>query len=434
MAVRDVKLQPLVTEVLAVVNKVVLDARKPVVQQDGFRRLVLYLEDLQPILSQLQNVMMDDLPPGIQVGLDGIKADLHKFQPILHLCKTRSHLYLLIHCHVVVESIQETTHNIGQWLLLIPAPARTFHSKDLSLKTEELAHEMLQARFLVPEDEESIYLALERESKGDNSVTAVQKALVLDISRALGIDLEKNSRALCEQLRLLRKELPDCKHENELELLKAVARLLEPLIVEPEFMHRSSTSDAGENEPLPPFEAFLCPLTKQVMQDPVVAESEMTYERQAIEQWFEACQQQGRKPTCPVSGQIVQSTKVQPNVVLQRTIQEWTRRNAVICMRVAAAHLNPASSIEEVDHALDEIMKFTQEDPVYRQKLREVGAIPSILGLWQSHSNSGMQIRNKALKALHMMAIDNTENKVGTLCYQLCWCVHQNKTFASSTH
>jgi hypothetical protein len=56
-------------------------------------------------------------------------------------------------------------------------------------------------------------------------------------------------------------------------------------------------------------------------------------------------------------------------------------------------------------------MKFTQEDPVYRQKLREVGAIPSILGLWQSHSNSGMQIRNKALKALHMMAIDNTENK-----------------------
>jgi hypothetical protein len=82
------------------------------------------------------------------------------------------------------------------------------------------------------------------------------------------------------------------------------------------------------------------------MKDPVVAESEMTYERQAIEQWFEACQQQGREPTCPVSGQIVQSTKVQPNVVLQRTIQEWTRRNAVICMRVAAAQLNPASSVK----------------------------------------------------------------------------------------
>jgi hypothetical protein len=77
-------------------------------------------------------------------------------------------------------------------------------------------------------------------------------------------------------------------------------------------------------------------------------------------------------------------------------------------------------------------MKFTQEDPVYRQKLREVGAIPSILGLWQSHSNSGMQIRNKALKTLHMMAIDNTENKVGTVCKQLHCCVHRTRHFLLS--
>jgi hypothetical protein len=89
---------------------------------------------------------------------------------------------------------------------------------------------------------------------------------MVDISRALGLDFEKknNRSSLSEQLRLMRKELPDCKHECELELLKTVARLLESLVVEPEFVHRQSTSDIGENEPLPPFEAFLCPLTKQV--------------------------------------------------------------------------------------------------------------------------------------------------------------------------
>jgi ribosomal protein S27E len=113
-------------------------------------------------------------------------------------------------------------------------------------------------------------LALERESrveKQPGSDSAVQqKALVVDISRALGLDFEKknNRSSLSEQLRLMRKELPDCKHECELELLKTVARLLESLVVEPEFVHRQSTSDIGENEPLPPFEAFLCPLTKQV--------------------------------------------------------------------------------------------------------------------------------------------------------------------------
>jgi hypothetical protein len=154
---RDVKLQPLVMmeEVLGLLNKAVVDARKPVVQQESFRRLICYLEDLQPIVTQLQNVMMpvdhDDLPPGIQVGLDGIKTELQTFQQTLHLCKSRSRLYLLIHCHIVVESIQETTHAIGQWLSLIPAPARTFHSMDLGVKTEELACEMLQAQFFVCE-------------------------------------------------------------------------------------------------------------------------------------------------------------------------------------------------------------------------------------------------------------------------------------------
>jgi hypothetical protein len=154
---RDVKLQPLVMmeEVLGLVNKAVVDARKPVVQQESFRRLICYLEDLQPIVTQLQNVMMpvdhDDLPPGIQVGLDGIKTELQTFQQTLHLCKSRSRLYLLIHCHIVVESIQETTHAIGQWLSLIAAPACTFHSMDLGVKTEELACEMLQAQFFVCE-------------------------------------------------------------------------------------------------------------------------------------------------------------------------------------------------------------------------------------------------------------------------------------------
>jgi hypothetical protein len=424
---RDVKqqqLQPLVTELLGVVNKVVQDGRKPIVEQDGFHRLISYLEELQPLLTQLQNMMINELPPGLRVGLDGIKTELQKFQQqTLHMCKSRSRLYLLIHCRILVENIQETTHTIAQWLSLIPAPARTFHSKELSSKTEELARTMLQAQFLVPEDEEAICSALEMESRSEKAAVdittssdknkAVQKGLVMDISRVLGVlDFEKNSKPLSEQLRLVQKELVDCTHQSEKELLKTVAHLLESVVaVEPEFVRRSSTSDAGENEPLPPFEAFLCPLTKQVMKDPVVAESEMTYERQAIQQWFDACQEQGREPMCPVSGQIVKNTKLRPNLVLQKTIREWTRRNVVIRMRVATTQLSPASSIEEIEHALDDVTKFAEEDPTYRQKLREVGVIPLILGLWQSHPNSGTHIRHKALKALRMMAVDNIENK-----------------------
>jgi len=108
--------------------------------------LISYLEELQPLLTKFQNMMINELPLGLRVGLDGIKIELQKFQQqTLHMCKSRSRLYLLIHCRILVESIQEITHTIAQWLSLIPVPARTFHSKELSSKTKELARTMLQA-------------------------------------------------------------------------------------------------------------------------------------------------------------------------------------------------------------------------------------------------------------------------------------------------
>jgi hypothetical protein len=108
--------------------------------------LISYLEELQPLLTKFQNMMVNELPLGLRVGLDGIKIELQKFQQqTLHMCKSRSRLHLLIHCRILVESIQEITHTIAQWLSLIPVPARTFHSKELSSKTKELARTMLQA-------------------------------------------------------------------------------------------------------------------------------------------------------------------------------------------------------------------------------------------------------------------------------------------------
>jgi hypothetical protein len=49
---------------------------------------------------------------------------------------------------------------------------------------------------------------------------AMQKGLVMDLSRVLGVlDFDKNSEPLSEQLRLAHKELVDCTHPREKELL-----------------------------------------------------------------------------------------------------------------------------------------------------------------------------------------------------------------------
>lgn len=51
-----------------------------------------------------------------------------------------------------------------------------------------------------------------------------------------------------------------------------------------------------------PFKSFLCPSTNEAMKEPVVLESSQTYERRAIEYWFERCLEDCRDLSCPVTG------------------------------------------------------------------------------------------------------------------------------------
>lgn len=63
-------------------------------------------------------------------------------------------------------------------------------------------------------------------------------------------------------------------------------------------------------------ENFLCPITTEVMTDPVVAESGFTYERSAIEAWFK------KNRIDPTTGEEVSTTKLIPNFTLRAMIRE----------------------------------------------------------------------------------------------------------------
>lgn len=64
--------------------------------------------------------------------------------------------------------------------------------------------------------------------------------------------------------------------------------------------------------------AFICPLTRRVMRDPVTASDGHSYERAAIEQWLL------RKTISPVTGRTLSSRHLYPNYSLMR---EWNSRD-----------------------------------------------------------------------------------------------------------
>mmetsp|Transcript_14573 Transcript_14573/g.35177 ORF Transcript_14573/g.35177 Transcript_14573/m.35177 type:complete len:86 (-) Transcript_14573:501-758(-) len=64
--------------------------------------------------------------------------------------------------------------------------------------------------------------------------------------------------------------------------------------------------------------AFVCPITQVVMTDPVMALDGHTYERSAIERWF----QQGRL-TSPVTNLRLPATTLVPNHALRGAVMAY---------------------------------------------------------------------------------------------------------------
>ena len=161
----------------------------------------------------------------------------------------------------------------------------------------------------------------------------------------------------------------------------------------------------------PIYDAFVCPLTKQVMCDPVTLENGQTFEREAIEKWFKECRESGRKMVCPLTLKELKSTDLNPSIALRNTIEEWTARNEAVQLDLARRSLNLGSSETEILHALKYVEHICQKSRSNKHIARSAGLIPLIVDMLKSSSR---RVRCKALESLRIVVEEDAENKVVT--------------------
>jgi hypothetical protein len=68
--------------------------------------------------------------------------------------------------------------------------------------------------------------------------------------------------------------------------------------------------------------AFLCPISQEMMREPVIIETGQTYERLYIESWLNS------HNTCPVTGLELKSKTYIPNYSLRSAIDEWLKKDS----------------------------------------------------------------------------------------------------------
>lgn len=158
----------------------------------------------------------------------------------------------------------------------------------------------------------------------------------------------------------------------------------------------------------PIYESFICPLTKQVMRDPVSIENGQTFEREAIEKWFKECKDTVRKPACPLTLKELYSTDLRPSIALRHTIQEWTQRNEAVQLDNACRSLGPGSSEIDILQALDYVMNICKKSRSKKHAVRNANIIPMIADML---TNSNKEVRCNALQTLCVVAEDADDNK-----------------------
>ncbi|PIN23225.1 Ubiquitin--protein ligase [Handroanthus impetiginosus] len=280
----------------------------------------------------------------------------------------------------VVQQLEVVIKSIGDDLSLIPIS--TYGDQEYAGKAAKaLSKEMKDVLFSVSPSQ-SLELKEQQEGK---PMEADLYPIDVDVS-VMNLDLSDTSiKYNQERLRILKKnESKSSSAGSSLMALPQLAQYMEPL-----------------------YETFFCPLTKRVMEDPVTVESGVTYERQAITEWFEKFEN-SEEIFCPKSGQKLRSRTLSTNVALKATINEWKERNEAARIKVARAALSLASTDNMVLEAIEDLRNICKNKPYNKMQVCSIGMIP-LLGNFLEHRSRS--IRQMTLELLRLLAEDDQEGK-----------------------
>ncbi|KAG4385945.1 hypothetical protein JHK82_034351 [Glycine max] len=112
---------------------------------------------------------------------------------------------------------------------------------------------------------------------------------------------------------------------------------------------------------------FLCPISLQLMRDPVTVCTGITYDRENIERWLFSC----KNNTCPVTKQCLLDHGLTPNHTLRRLIQSWCTLNASLGVERIPTPKSPIDKTQIVK-LLTEAKRFPEKQLKCLTRLRSV--------------------------------------------------------------
>ncbi|KAI3682577.1 hypothetical protein L1987_82647 [Smallanthus sonchifolius] len=174
---------------------------------------------------------------------------------------------------------------------------------------------------------------------------------------------------------------------------------------------------------------FNCPLSNQIMRDPVIISTGKTYDRPSIQNWLNA----GNK-TCPKTQQVLAHTTLTPNHLIRDMINQWCKNHGVrfpspihnpdenVLTEADHGHFrsllkklsSSSSSITEQKEAASTLRSLTKKIPSFRVFFGECStAIPQLLTpLFQTNNEIDPNLHEDLITTLLNLSIHETNKKL----------------------
>ncbi|KAB2066966.1 hypothetical protein ES319_A09G195200v1 [Gossypium barbadense] len=379
-------------------------AKAVVTQTENFKKFSNFMEKITLILKDLSKSNVDD-SESLRNGLDIVNLEIKVVNQLALECGSRNKSYLLINCRKILKQLENSTKEISRALNRIPL-ARLDDLRIIN-KITRLCKDMVEAEYTPSVMEITVLEMIESCLQERNVDRCYANDLFVLIAKRVGVPDE--NLAMKKELEEFKAEIQESKlgiSMAESRRMEQIVELLEMADVMTSYEEKAkryeNERDSLGTQPLQALQSFYCPITMDVMVDPVEISSGRTFERSAIERWFA----DGHKD-CPSTSIQLDSLVLQPNRTLRQTIEEWKYRNKMITIVSIKPKLQ-SNDEHEVLQSLCELQDLCRERELHCEWVTFEGYIPILSGLLSAKNR---EVRTQALAILCNLAKDSHDNK-----------------------
>ncbi|KAI3983254.1 hypothetical protein MKX01_013321 [Papaver californicum] len=351
-------------------------------------------------------------------GLSSLKLGLEAAKNLLRSVNEGSKLFQALQKDNVVKHFHDVTEQIEQALSEI-SYGKLNISEEVHEQIELVHAQFRRAKERMDSPDVQLYMDLYSAQNEKDPDPSILKRLSEKLQLKTINDLKKESLALHEMVISSGGDPGDWLEEMSVLLKKLKDSVLA----------QNTGAETSENEkvfmrsrsPVIP-DDFRCPISLELMKDPVIVSTGQTYERTCIQKWLDA----GHK-TCPKTQQTLSHTALTPNYVLKSLIAQWCESNGIELPKNQGSckNKNSSNSVPDRDRAGIEalLQKLSNGNPEEQRAaagefrllakrnadnrvcIADAGVIPLLVELLSSPDN---RTQEHAVTALLNLSINET--------------------------